>query len=107
MSGAGDLRSRIAVQRVSRTTDAAGGGLLSWSTFATVWARVATRAGAQNLDYDRLQTDLRHHVTIRFRDDIAAGDRVLWDGRTLRIEAVVDADGHKRWLVLDCREEAG
>ncbi len=56
-------------------------------------------------DGDRLGAAITHRVTIRWRDDIAAGMRIRHRGRRLAIETVADPDERRRFLLIEAKEE--
>lgn len=101
----GDLREQVTLQEPVRTGDGAGGASVAWTTVATVWAAIETVSGASGLRAERLRAEATHRITIRHRTDLDETHRLLWGTRILRIEAMADPDGRRRWLTLTCEEE--
>lgn len=101
--GAGDLREQIALQQATATRDAYNAEVLTWSTVATVWARVLERGGREPVLADRPVMLISYEVTIRDGVTVTHGQRVIWRGKTLGIDTVtpLPADG---LIVLRCLE---
>jgi len=102
----GQMRERVTLQAPVRTPDGAGGGDVTWTESATVWAKVEERGGDERAAGERLAAEARFRVTIRYRSGVTAEMRALWNGRALDIASLRDPDGRKRLLVLDCEERA-
>ena len=102
----GEMRERVTLQAPVRTPDGAGGADIAWDAGATVWAKVEARGGDERAAGERLAARARLRVTIRYRAGVTAEMRLLWNGRALGITGLRDPDGRKRFLVLDCEEEA-
>jgi SPP1 family predicted phage head-tail adaptor len=104
---AGELRHRITIQQQTISRDSYGAEVPEWSTLATVWAKIVTTSGAEQIEAAQVATaTLTHEVTIRWRSDVQPTMQVLWGSRTLTIRAVVD-DNVKRMLILSCDEVVG
>jgi SPP1 family predicted phage head-tail adaptor len=98
----GELRERVTLQSPLRTADGAGGANISWGEDLSVWAKVEQLGGDESVSADRLAAHARLRVTIRYRKDVTTEMRLLWRLRAYGIRALRDADGDKRFLVLDC-----
>ena len=101
--GAGDLRERVTIQQATATRDAYNAEVLTWSTVATVWARVLERGGREPVLADRPVMLISYEVTVRDGRTITHEQRVIWRGKTLTIDTVtpLPADG---LIVLRCLE---
>lgn len=84
---AGQLRSRIQIQSVSRSDDGGGGGAETWSTVATVWARVEAITGSEAFRAMQVAAGMSHRVTIRGRS-VSPQQRILHESDILQIRAV-------------------
>ena len=62
----GEMRNRIALQSISGSTDAGGGQSTSFSTAATVWAKVENLSGTETPFGDQLQAKANYRFTIRY-----------------------------------------
>jgi SPP1 family predicted phage head-tail adaptor len=92
------------LERPVRAADEGGGAAETWEPVATLWAAVTARSGKEEMFADRVSGERRVEVTIRHRDDVTPGMRFRLGERQLDIRAVLDEDGHRRWLKCDCEE---
>lgn len=99
---AGKLDQRIEIQTSIDGTDALNAATRQWIRFAQVWAAVRQTMGREFLKGDGVQAEGKAAFTIRFREGVTSGMRVLWRGRTFGIE---DVTGTRRegYLWLHCR----
>jgi len=51
----GELDQRVTVSRLTSTDDGMGGRAITWSTVATLWARVIAATGKETLNSDRIE----------------------------------------------------
>lgn len=103
----GAMRERITLQSATRTLDAGGGAVVSWTPLAFaahVWARIEPLSGGEALQAMRLQARVTHRVRLRWRDDVTAAMRLVWGTRVLNIRAVINPDERRRYLELLCEE---
>jgi len=101
----GQLSSRVTLERPVRTDDGSGGATIEWQAVATLWARIEPVEASERNAADRLATRITHKITLRFRDDVEGGMRILHRGRKLVIASWRDPDETRRFLVLDAVEE--
>ncbi|ABS62532.1 phage head-tail adaptor, putative [Parvibaculum lavamentivorans DS-1] len=101
----GALRERVTLQSPIRTADGAGGAAVTWDDGVSIWAKVEMRGGGETPAGERLEARALVRMTIRYRSGITAEMRALWQGRAFNIRNLRDADGRRRFLVLDCEEE--
>ena len=102
---AGTLRERITIQSDSgNVVNDYGETMPSWTDVATVWANVRAASGRERIAFGQETATLAYVIEIRYRDDIAPDDRVIWGDRALNIESVRDPDGRTRRIVLECSE---
>ncbi len=102
---AGRLRHRVVLQSASGTADAGGGETVAWETFATVWAEIEPLKATEGEPADHAVARATFRITMRWRDDVAGGMRILHAGRVLRIAAAADPDETRRLLVVTAVEE--
>lgn len=92
---AGDLRHRVAIQRKTGGADSWGTPLPEgWETFADVWCDLLHLSGVETIRAGAEVSQVRASCRIRWRDDVTAGDRALYDGKVYDIEAVLPGPGH-------------
>ncbi len=101
----GSLRHRVVVESAAGAPDGAGGEAVVWDALATVWALVEPVAGGERIVAGHLAGVVTHTVTMRFREDIAGGMRVLYRGRIFRVLVAFDPDETRRYLVAKTEEE--
>lgn len=101
----GNLRHQIVIERRVLTDDGIGGTTAAWSTYATVWAQVKQLGGAEVVRSQKTTATERLDITIRYRDDLRANDRVLHDGKVYNIAAIFDPAGTRKWTNIQCTEQ--
>ena len=100
----GSLRDRVQIQRKDVSALSSGGSEVTFVPLATVWARVhqiSERAGEIS---DGRGARISHSVVMRFRSDIATGDRLVYRGRALEVIAAEDLNGRRAYLNCSCTE---
>ncbi|WEK48494.1 MAG: phage head closure protein [Candidatus Kaistia colombiensis] len=101
----GQLSNRVTLARAVRSDDGSGGATVDWQEVVTFWARIEPVGASELNAADRLATRVTHRVTIRFRDDVEGGMRLVHRGRSLKIASWRDPDETRRFLVLEVVEE--
>jgi SPP1 family predicted phage head-tail adaptor len=105
MIDAGELTERITIETPANAQNAVGEATLTWSTFATVWARVQSLSGREAERYAEVVGFLGHKVTIRALPGVSTSMRVIYRNRTLEIGAINEYE--RVWYVeLICTEKA-
>lgn len=100
----GSLTDRVELQsRQSLAEDEGGHGAL-YVPITALWARVRALSARQGADRDGRGFAVSHAVVVRFRTDIAPGDRFVWRGRLLEVLGATDLDGRRTWLSCTCAE---
>lgn len=100
---AGSLRERVTLlTTASATPDGRGGYTPSGPDVeTTVWARVRPLSTFEKLKLGQVVNAAAYEVTIRRLASAAAKQRVLWQGQTLNVQAVV-ADEDREYQRLTC-----
>lgn len=90
----GELRHLIALQRYTESRSASGHPTRTWSTYASVWAKIETWPGGERQAGPQIAAVQTHRFTIRY--DSALGirpdHRILYDSRYFAILEVADVD---------------
>jgi head-tail adaptor len=100
----GQLRHRIELQEGVTVTDETGGGSETWPAFGNDWAAM----DPMPFVVSETQATVLFQVTIRYRSDLVskyeAGKqlRVVGNGKTLKVLAIVNAEERNRDLVMHC-----
>lgn len=102
---AGKLWARVTIEQPATTQNEVGETVLSWSTFATVWADVQSLGGREAERYAEVVGLSGWKVTLRYLPGIKSAMRVIFDGRTLEIGAINEYE-RKLWQTLICTEKA-
>lgn len=100
----GTMRERIAIQRRVATPDGQGGHTVAYAVRAVVAAALEALTGREAIAAQQITAAFSRAFVIRFRDDVSVTDRIVWAGRTLQIESVVDPDDDRRYVRLTCSE---
>ncbi|MCU1327432.1 MAG: head-tail adaptor protein [Bryobacterales bacterium] len=98
------LRHRVTLQSLTLASDGQGGFDETWDTVADLWAEIKPMNGWERMQGMQLETPVTHKVTIRYRNDITAKDRLLFGSRVLQIKELLNRDERNFWLDLKCQE---
>ncbi len=98
----GAMRARVVLQSPTRVADEIGGAAIAWTDEGEAWARIEALSGAQIAAYDGAPAYGALRVSIN-RRAVAAGWRIVWGARRLRITGVSDGGGAR--IDLACEEE--
>ena len=104
---AGRLTQRVRIQKPAYLRDDHGQQKEHWVDVATVWAHVKTMVGSAyvGMEFESAGAEVSRATTsirIRRRRDITHDMRVLYDGRTYRITAVLPDDENRDSMYLAC-----
>ena len=97
-----ELNQRATLFARTLPPDGGGGFTESWDAFATAWIALKPRDATDLVTAGKLESRVRHIVTLRRRTDLAAGQRLTVGPRTFRIRAVLDA--HQTLTTLHVEE---
>ncbi len=88
------LRERITIEQPNRVADTYGGGDVTWSAIATIYASVRPLMGTarEANRADQVEPIAGYRLTIRKRDDVNASMRVLWKSRILAIHSLHETE---------------
>ena len=88
---AGRLDRRVTIQSATRTKDAGGQPVASWSTTATVWATVQPLRGDERLVAQQQIGHVDTRFRIRNNDDISVSveDRLVLDSENYVIRSIL------------------
>lgn len=106
----GHLRERVALQSAMVAPNSVGDDVETFSTFATVFGRMSVRGDVRNPAFvtderaARETVTRRWQLTIRYRSDVTAACRIVWNNRQFNILNVMNPDERQRYLTLDLVE---
>ncbi len=96
----GELSERVILQRRVVVQDAYGQATITWTAIATVWARVRAVSGREFFAAAQVQQEQTVKVLIRYRTDLDATCRLVWQGRSHDITGVIPIG--REWTELMC-----
>lgn len=97
----GKMRQRVTLQR-DHLTDAAGVEKRTPENYATPWAAVEYLSGSEAMRAKQVDASVNVKVTLRYRTDVKAQDRVIYRGRTMQIKVVIPDEAERVSLTLHC-----
>ena len=100
----GKMRHRISLESVGRTSDDAGGFSSGWDEAAEIWAHVKPASARENFRDMQLAEEKTYEVTIRYRDNASASQRIKFGTRIFNIRQVRNRDERSRYLDILCEE---
>lgn len=100
----GSLNQRATVRAQTLTPDGGGGYTESWDVVASVWARLDPVTGSDRMRADKLESRVRHKITLRRSNAFAAGQRVEIGARVFAVRALLDDGPQSQFLTLLCEE---
>lgn len=100
----GTLTERVQLRRRESLGDGGGGHERIFVPLNNVWARVRSLTGRQGTNADGRAVAISHSVVLRFRSDIAPGDRIVYRGRNLDVVSTADLNGRRAYLSCACSE---
>jgi hypothetical protein len=89
---AGKMWTRVTIQQPSPTANEVGEPVLTWSTFATVWADVQPLSARETERYAEAVGFMSHKIWIRYLDGLTSALRVVYRNRVLEIGQITEQD---------------
>lgn len=101
------LNKRIKFERVEELHDDQGSFYDHWIQFCKRWANVRPVRGREPYINDQRLAELDYVVTVRFDSKVAQlneKDRIIYSGRKLEIDSIVDVEEKHDELRIFCTE---
>ena len=100
------LRQRITFQEDAGAVNDGGGNLIkTWLPVANTWAAVIPVTGSEQVIANQDGEQITHKVTTRYRDDIQKDrHRILFKGRILHIDYIINVEERNTELNIFCKE---
>jgi len=89
---AGDMWTRITIEQPTSTANAVGEPVLSWSTYATVWAAVDSLSSRETERFAETVGFMTHRIRIRYLSGLTSAMRIIYRSRTLEIGQIIERD---------------
>jgi len=89
---AGDMWTRVTIETPTKTQNEVGETVLTWSTFATVWAEVESLSARETERFAETVGFMTHRVKIRYLDGLNGAMRVVYRSRVLEIGQIIERD---------------
>lgn len=104
----GHYRHRITIESASESRTTLGGQSLTWSTFASRWARIIPSGGREYMVAAQAGTRLEAVFECSGYAAVTTGMRVVFDSRYFSIVGVRGLDGKSpskaAWIQIECVE---
>lgn len=100
---AGDLIEQVTIQAESRVANGQGGYTTTWAnvgTDPTPWANVRGLSGDEALQAGVQRAVQQWRVVLRSRSDLTPKHRIVWNGLSLNIKAVMPLPDDPRAYTL-------
>ena len=94
---AGELKRRIALERVTETQNSFGEITETWTVLANCWAQWVPLKGEEKFTARQFAPELSGEFRLRYRD-ANPKDRIRMGSRVFEIESVIDVDDRQREL---------
>jgi SPP1 family predicted phage head-tail adaptor len=100
----GRLRHRVVVEQVTRTGDAMGQAVETWTTFTTVWADVQPLRGRELFAAQAANSEATTKVYMRYRAGISPKWRLKFGTQVYQILEIIDPGMRHVQLQFVCKE---
>lgn len=99
------LPHRIVIQNESRSLFEGGCYTSSWITSSTEWANCQISKDYESYKQEKKQQYNKYIIIARSSISISNESRIIFDDKTLEIEAVSNPTNRNRMIEITCREE--
>lgn len=101
----GRLRHRVIVEQVSRSADAMGQAIETWTTYTTVWADIQPLRGRELFAAQTANSEATVKIFMRYKSGIQAKWRAKWGTQVFYILEIINPGMLKKELQLLCKEQ--
>jgi head-tail adaptor len=104
-----NLRHRIIIQKENRIEFQGGAYTTSWENISTEWAncQISTDKAEtrENRKFEKKQQFNIYKIKMRYIPTINNGKRILFNGKALYIDSVIDITNRGKMMTVKAREE--
>ncbi|QIK81747.1 phage head closure protein [Lysobacter sp. HDW10] len=102
-----ELAKRVELQDYVSTQDPETGYITrTWTTFATVMAKVEPLVGREYFAAAAIQAENTVKFTMRYQPDLRPHHRLLYDGKLWNIQSVINPKGRNRETLVMAKDIA-
>lgn len=102
---AGKLRHRVIIQQPVQLQDTYGAPYTEWKVWARVWAAVEPLRGREYWQARQAGAEVDGRIVMRYQPGVTPDMVVVWQGRTLIIQSIIQPQGKTDRLVLLYKED--
>jgi len=102
-----EYNRRVSLQSYTESKSVSGQVTKSWTTYATIWAKIRTMSGTEKVRNDQPVGLLSMEVTIRYSSDVSGvsvKDRILYGSDTFDIKNVRNVDEQRIEIRMLCTQ---
>lgn len=104
LPGAGELDRRIQLQSATVSNDATyNEPIPTWSTYATVWAKMEFHKSDENEDASRRYAEMGLYFTVRWRSGVTPQHRIVYENEFYEILGRPRELGRRQFLKIRVR----
>jgi len=101
----GELRHRVTIQAPTGTTqNECSEDVPTYVDFATVWAAVEPLRGREYFEAQKIRPEMQYRVRMRYLAGVTTDMQVIYRGKILDIQSVINVDERDAELHLMCLE---
>lgn len=98
----GKLNCYVQIMQRQAGEDDHGQPVETWQTFDQCWARIVRPSGYETVRANAEVSIVKAAIRVYFRTDLSAAMRVIHEGTTYEVKAVLPNDGLKEFTDLVC-----
>lgn len=99
-----ELNKRIEFQQYSNAPDGQGGAVETWTTFATVWAKIEPVKQGERYFSQQIQPVRTHKIVIRKLVGLTTKMRFVHEGRIFQLKGEIIPDERDFYNFIDAVE---
>jgi SPP1 family predicted phage head-tail adaptor len=88
----GEMWTRVTIEQATKSQNEVGETVLSWATFATVWASVESLSARETERFAETVGFMTHRIKIRYLSGLTGAMRIVYRSRVLEIGQILERD---------------